>query len=58
MSDSNKHENKTEEFLEKQEELQLTEEDLEQVTGCLAHDSERGVAPGIIKRKKKCEGHQ
>ena len=33
MADNNKQENKTEELLEKQKARQLTEEDLEQVTG-------------------------
>ena len=33
MADNNKHENKTEELLEKQEARQLTEEELAQVSG-------------------------
>ena len=33
MTDNNKHENKTEELIKKQEARQLTEEELEQVTG-------------------------
>ena len=33
MTDNNKHENKTEELLEKQEAQQLTEEELAQVSG-------------------------
>ena len=39
MADNNKHENKTEELLEKQEAQQLTEEELEQVTGGVASPS-------------------
>ena len=33
MTDNNKHENKTEELIKKQEARQLTEEELKQVTG-------------------------
>ena len=33
MTDNNKHENKTEELIKKQEARQLTEEELEQVNG-------------------------
>ena len=46
MSNDNK-EAKKEELLEKQEARQLTEEDLEQVTGGLAF-RKHGLAPGII----------
>ena len=40
---------KKEELLEKQEARQLTEEDLEQVTGGFAHSFEYGVALDISK---------
>ena len=44
MTDNKNQENKTEELIKKQEVRQLTEEDLEQVTGGLARDSWRDVA--------------
>ena len=50
MSNDNK-EAKKEELLEKQEARQLTEEDLEQVTGGLAHGHGHDVAPGTILMK-------
>ena len=49
MTDNNKHENKTEELLEKQEARQLTDEELEQVNGgnLIEVDTKKGTVASL-----------
>ena len=50
MTDNNKHENKTEELIKKQEAHKLTEEELEQVNGgLLGRPAQRATSTGFIR---------
>ena len=50
MSDNNKQENKTEALNEEAKKKELSMEDLEQVTGGLAHRSEHVIATAVGKQ--------